>query len=133
MAFPDSPRIDPDDRSGRGIRHDVTGKLLCPIKYDWDDDEWFMLFFWLTVDQNAFWSVREKLRDFSPEYNYTGDFLLRCFYTNFEGDVRQPEKGFLKSLLLVKVSLLARRSWKIFILFFLVLDIQTRLHISCIC
>ena len=53
-AFPDSPRIDPDDRSGRGIHHDVTGKLLCPIKYDWDDDECVLLFFWLTVDQNVF-------------------------------------------------------------------------------
>jgi len=84
-AFPNSPRIDPDDRSGRGIGHDVTGKLLCPIKYDWD---------------NLF--VREKLRAFSPEYDYTGDFLLRCFYPNFKGDATRPEKGFLKSSLLVK-------------------------------
>lgn len=24
-------------RDGRGLQHDMTGRLLCPIKYDWDD------------------------------------------------------------------------------------------------
>ncbi len=27
-------------KEGRGISHDVTGRLLCPINYDWDDPEY---------------------------------------------------------------------------------------------
>ena len=29
--------LDPTSRQGRGIDNDVTGRLLCPIDYDWDD------------------------------------------------------------------------------------------------
>ena len=27
------------DRSNRGIQHDVCGKLLCPVTYNWDEPE----------------------------------------------------------------------------------------------
>jgi hypothetical protein len=27
----------PEEKGRRGISHDVTGRLLCPITYDWDD------------------------------------------------------------------------------------------------
>ena len=33
------PLFDPDDRSSRGIQHDTTGFLLCPIEFDWVDEE----------------------------------------------------------------------------------------------
>ena len=33
---PDPP-LDQDTRDGRGLQNDLTGRLLCPIKYDWDD------------------------------------------------------------------------------------------------
>ena len=29
--------LDPSCRENRGIQHDVTGKLLCPAGFDWDD------------------------------------------------------------------------------------------------
>jgi len=64
--------------------------------------ELYQLFCSLLI-RTPFQSVHEKIRAFSPEYNYTGDFLLSCFYTNFKGNIDQPEKGFLKSSLLVKV------------------------------
>lgn len=31
--------LDLDTRDQRGLQNDVTGRLLCPIKYDWDDAE----------------------------------------------------------------------------------------------
>lgn len=29
--------LDPRDRNDRGISNDYTGRLLCPIDYDWED------------------------------------------------------------------------------------------------
>jgi hypothetical protein len=29
--------LNPNCRSTRGIAHDVTGRLLCPAEFDWDD------------------------------------------------------------------------------------------------
>ena len=31
------PPLDPDTRDGRGLYNDFTSRLLCPIKYAWDD------------------------------------------------------------------------------------------------
>ena len=30
------PPLLPHTKSDRGFEHDVTGRLLCPIQYDWD-------------------------------------------------------------------------------------------------
>ena len=35
--LPVHPSLDLDVRDGRGLQNDFTGRLLCPIKYDWDD------------------------------------------------------------------------------------------------
>jgi hypothetical protein len=32
-------RLSAKGKEERGINHNMTGKLLCPIKYDWDDAE----------------------------------------------------------------------------------------------
>ncbi|KAG9311119.1 hypothetical protein JVU11DRAFT_9029 [Chiua virens] len=37
LYAPIIPPISPSLKSDRGLDHDVTGRLLCPIKYDWDD------------------------------------------------------------------------------------------------
>ena len=34
---PANPPLDPDTRKGRGLQNDFTGRLLCPVKYNWDD------------------------------------------------------------------------------------------------
>ena len=34
---PPTPLLDLDTRDGRGLQNDFTGRLLCPIKYDWED------------------------------------------------------------------------------------------------
>ena len=35
-----SPPLAKDNRDNRGICHDVTGHLLCPAEFDWDDPEY---------------------------------------------------------------------------------------------
>ncbi|KIJ95740.1 hypothetical protein K443DRAFT_11186, partial [Laccaria amethystina LaAM-08-1] len=81
-----SPPLAKDKRDNRGICHDVTGRLLCPAEFDWDDPE-----------------VRAKLRAGDEQYDWLSSNHARAFYTNYKADPEQLEHGFLKSSLLVKV------------------------------
>lgn len=36
---PPIPLLVDDDCENRGLSHDATGHLLCPIEFDWDDPE----------------------------------------------------------------------------------------------
>jgi len=31
------PPLSTEDKSGRGFYNDVTGRLLCPVDYDWNN------------------------------------------------------------------------------------------------
>lgn len=33
------PPLDPESRDNRGIYHVATGRLICPIEYDWEDEK----------------------------------------------------------------------------------------------
>jgi hypothetical protein len=35
-----NPRIARNNKSERGFNHPVTGFLLCPVEYDWSDEEY---------------------------------------------------------------------------------------------
>jgi len=69
----------------RGINHDLTGYLLCPIDYDWDDP-----------------CIRTKLRNADPGYDFASSFFLRCLYEGESGDPDSPDVGFLKGPLLMR-------------------------------
>ena len=45
------PLLD-DSRIGRGIHHPITGMLLCPIRYDWSDEQYGFL---LVLNSNSLW------------------------------------------------------------------------------
>ncbi|KIL59469.1 hypothetical protein M378DRAFT_131524 [Amanita muscaria Koide BX008] len=85
--YPDAPRLTRVKRAGRGIQNDFTGRLICPITYDWDVEE-----------------IRTNLRDFNghDNFNINNNFFCRCFYDGYSGNPDDFEKGFLKSNLLVK-------------------------------
>ncbi|KAF9783394.1 hypothetical protein BJ322DRAFT_1008007, partial [Thelephora terrestris] len=82
---PASPPLDLETRDTRGLQNDFTGRLICPIKYDWEDPV-----------------VRAKIRDCVDGHNASDDYWLRCLYEGEKGDPEDVEKGFLKSALLVK-------------------------------
>ena len=97
----------------QGISNDITGWLLCPIDYDWDNLEY------VTSDSHAIihlcdltfgCRVRTKLRNADPGYDITSSFFLRCLYLDEKGDPESPEEGFLKGDLLLRVSLLPSSS-----------------------
>jgi hypothetical protein len=37
-AYPTPTPLDISTRANRGIKHETTGRLLCPIEYDWTDE-----------------------------------------------------------------------------------------------
>jgi hypothetical protein len=37
-AYPTQTPLDISSRRCRGIKHETTGRLLCPIEYDWTDE-----------------------------------------------------------------------------------------------
>ncbi|KAM6494657.1 hypothetical protein JOM56_009280 [Amanita muscaria] len=83
---PPMPLLNPDSRSNRGIQHDVTGKLLCPIDFYWDDP-----------------IIRARLRNCEDGYDINSSFFLHCLYQSGTANIQDVEEGFLKSGLLVKV------------------------------
>ena len=103
QQYPHEPPLSTIKRDGRGIHHSITGMLLCPIRYDWNDEEYTIFFFCLKI-RSCSWidRVRTKLREAHPDYDYTIDICIRAFYRGFNGSSGNPEKGFLQSLLLVK-------------------------------
>jgi len=43
-------RLSTRGKEERGISNDITGRLLCPIDYNWDDPEYFLTFlFWFNL------------------------------------------------------------------------------------
>ncbi|KAF9053255.1 hypothetical protein BJ165DRAFT_1523966 [Panaeolus papilionaceus] len=75
--------FDIKSRAGRGFQNDITGGLLCPIDYDWDDEK-------TRLDIKA---GRISVKD---------DLCLSCFYPQGKGDHNDLEAKFLRSSLLVK-------------------------------
>ena len=102
MSPQPNPLLDPRTRTSRGLQHDITGRLLCPINFNWDDLKWVQSL--LAVHRLIFERVRAKVRAFHPEYDYASSFFIRCLYANEQGDIQNIEKGFLKSALLVNVN-----------------------------
>ncbi len=43
MAHAPNPPLNTKCRSDRGLENDITGRLLCPIEYDWEDEKWVLL------------------------------------------------------------------------------------------
>ncbi|KAF9224087.1 hypothetical protein BS17DRAFT_704328, partial [Gyrodon lividus] len=78
--------IQSHDKAGRGFNHDVTGQLLCPVDYDWEDP--FM---------------RAAIRDYHPYFLVTAFSWPRYLYQNGVYDPRNPSKGLFRGELLLKV------------------------------
>ncbi|KAL1712279.1 hypothetical protein EV715DRAFT_213944, partial [Schizophyllum commune] len=77
------PPLNALNRTNRGLKHDVTGELLCPIEYDWDQP----------------W-VREQVRDGEPGFRIGGSYF---FYPAEGFDKADVTENFLLSPILVQM------------------------------
>ncbi|KAJ3560012.1 hypothetical protein NP233_g11106 [Leucocoprinus birnbaumii] len=82
-----SDPLDPEDRVNRGLQHDVCGKLLCPIDFNWDDLD-----------------IRAAIRNGTSASNINDSFFLRCLYQNDTGNPEDLQHGFLRNILLRKMN-----------------------------
>lgn len=55
---------------------------------------------------HVFFRVRAKLRNGARGYQFASSMFLRCLYEDEDGDSYNPEEGFLKGPLLLRVSFL---------------------------
>ncbi|KAF9039168.1 hypothetical protein BJ165DRAFT_1407392 [Panaeolus papilionaceus] len=70
-------------RADRGLQNDITGALLCPVEYDWNDQ----------ATRLAIKAGTLSIKD---------DLCLACFYPRGKGDSNNVDDKFLRSRLLVK-------------------------------
>ncbi|TFK72817.1 hypothetical protein BDN72DRAFT_894460 [Pluteus cervinus] len=80
-----APALNRRTRDQRGINHDLTGRLLCPITLDWDNE-----------------GIRRLVRELDPKYHPSSSLFSRCFYQNYTGNPHSLLTGFLRSPLLVR-------------------------------
>jgi len=52
-----------------------------------------------------------KLREVAEGYDFNVNFFLRCLYNGENGDPQNPDEGFLKGPLLLRVSQLCSPCW----------------------
>ncbi|KAG0698533.1 hypothetical protein DFH29DRAFT_1002776 [Suillus ampliporus] len=80
-----NPTIHRQDKSGQGFYHDVTGKLLCPVDYDWSNP-----------------TVRASIQDYHPDFRITASSWPSFLYKNGHYDLQNPTDGLFKGELLIK-------------------------------
>ncbi|KAF9231794.1 hypothetical protein BU15DRAFT_55730 [Melanogaster broomeanus] len=76
---------DPRDKAGRGFYHTATGRLICPVDYDWSDSK-----------------HRAGIRNYLPDFRVTADSWPCMLYKDEMYDPEHPTKGIFKNGLLVK-------------------------------
>ncbi|KAI6154852.1 hypothetical protein BKA82DRAFT_3967788 [Pisolithus tinctorius] len=79
------PVIDSHSKSMRGFHHEVTGRLLCPVDYDWNCA-----------------SVKAAIREFHPDYLVTAYSWPSFLYRNGEYDSKNPTNGLFCGELLIR-------------------------------
>ncbi|KAF9551239.1 hypothetical protein CPC08DRAFT_715112 [Agrocybe pediades] len=76
----------PKDRDDRGMGNDITGRLLCPITLDWDNED-----------------IRFNIREKVDGYAIDNIFFVRALYPMGNGDPDDvTSSGWLRSSLLVR-------------------------------
>ncbi|KAG8215357.1 hypothetical protein J3R82DRAFT_8954, partial [Butyriboletus roseoflavus] len=79
------PLIIVDEKQGRGLLHDVTGQLICPVDYNWLD-----------------MSTRNAIRTFHPNYPVTANMWPTFLYFEGQYSPQRPSAGLFKGELLLR-------------------------------
>ncbi|KAG1828301.1 hypothetical protein EV424DRAFT_1318616, partial [Suillus variegatus] len=82
---PPNPVIHGQSKMGCGFNNDATGRLICPVDYDWSD---------LVIQQG--------IRDYHPDYRVTAHSWPAFLYRDKRYDPLNPTDGLFKGKLLLK-------------------------------
>ncbi|KIJ58630.1 hypothetical protein HYDPIDRAFT_102297, partial [Hydnomerulius pinastri MD-312] len=73
------------EKHGRGFNNDATGRLLCPVDYNWEDT-----------------LVHAAIREYHPDFSVTGYSWPMFLYPKGHYDPGHPSKGLFKGELLLR-------------------------------
>ncbi|KIN98941.1 hypothetical protein M404DRAFT_156486, partial [Pisolithus tinctorius Marx 270] len=79
-----NPVLDSHRKSSRGFNHEVTGRLLCPVDYDWDNP-----------------SVKAGIQEYHPDYLVTA-YSWPSFLYKGKYDPKNPTDGLFQGELLIR-------------------------------
>ncbi|KZP23643.1 hypothetical protein FIBSPDRAFT_930434 [Athelia psychrophila] len=82
---PSAPSLVASTKDGRGFHNAHTGRLLCPVEFDWDDE-----------------AVRAAIRAGDEQYAVTASSWPNICYANFTCNPDNLEEGLWKNALMVK-------------------------------
>ncbi|KAF8835985.1 hypothetical protein BDN67DRAFT_877590, partial [Paxillus ammoniavirescens] len=79
------PVLNQQNKTDCGFYHDATGRLLCPVDYDWNN-----------IQHKA------QIQNFHPDFLVTANSWPSLVYMKEKYDSENPSKGLFKNDLLVK-------------------------------
>ncbi|KAG1759764.1 hypothetical protein EDD22DRAFT_782140, partial [Suillus occidentalis] len=82
---PPNPVIQGQNKICRGFNNNATGRLICPVDYDWNDP-----------------IVQQGIRDYHPDYRVTAHSWPAFVYKDEAYDPLNPTKGLFQGTLLLK-------------------------------
>lgn len=101
--------LTPTLKTDRGFEHEFTGRLLCPVDYNWGDVT--QVIFLLNVrdgkaecPHHPSSRVQQNIREGHPDFMVTADLWPSFLYPNSKGDINNIEENLFKSAILLKVS-----------------------------
>ncbi|KAG2113262.1 hypothetical protein BD769DRAFT_1673798 [Suillus cothurnatus] len=85
-TLPPCPVIQGQNKIGRGFNNNVTGRLICPVDYDWNDPV-----------------VQQGIRDYHPDYHVMAHSWPAFLYKDEVYDPSNPTDGLFRGKLLLKI------------------------------
>ncbi|KIK37845.1 hypothetical protein CY34DRAFT_25864 [Suillus luteus UH-Slu-Lm8-n1] len=82
---PPNPVIQGQNKIGRGFNNNATGRLICPVDYDWNDP-----------------IAQQGIRDYHPDYRVTTHSWPAFVYKDETYDPQNPTNGLFQGTLLLK-------------------------------
>ena len=97
------PPLSPRDKETRGLNHLLTGRLLCPVDYDWADPRLVWPIKWCLKTDDLIDSMCTSVREYHPDFHVTAYSWPLFLYKGYVYDPNDPSSGLFQSDLLVKV------------------------------
>ena len=98
------PALESHRKDGHGFYHNTTGRLICPMEYDWSNVQYTPNAFNITPhDWHHIRRHRANIRGFNADYTVTADSWPHFLYKSERYDPNNPVKGLFRNDLLVQV------------------------------
>lgn len=98
------PPLDKYNKLERGFKNNLTGSLLCPAGYNWEDPKYVVLPYRLHLMLMARHRTQQALKTFKIKMGKNKWPLVLYEKNTFEFDPNKPLKGLCRSVQYILVS-----------------------------